>query len=581
MALDLGIFLEGAESTNKVKVSDNDTQPDYLINKFTSSDASVTITETNDGGVETIDLTVGGSSDTNIANTDLTSDGNRTYDLNGNTQTFSNGKVIFSSTDNGILINRVTTAQMNAISSPSTNELVFNTDLEGLYRYDGSNWVALSAGYGVFELFSEGGSGIPTYFATFESALNETKVGDLHHTIKFYDNYEATSQIDITATNGYDFKSLTIDLNGFKLYNHQANGDDLLTFNFENNSAEKQELVIINGYLERLNATANAYTLYGYATFYGAIKMSNVTVYNDTYNAGYLYISSPSNEYGLFNDLGGSKFICGGNNNGIWLSGNYKNFTGISLGNSNGVYILTGNITNFYGESKGSGHGVFISGATIASHFTGISNSGIGLMLDNDNHSRQCSHFVARSQSNYAINASYNNDKLSHFDAYSASGIYAAGFNNSVKCSFGEIVAGSGIGAFVLGSELSNCNITSLSGNYALIVRENNKFTNCTFTAESGMGADIINFGGVNNSKFSNCSFISDYNNALGHALDVDSLGGASVYLMNCTFSVVNASANAIYSGTAQTVNADNCSHNQVATTPVNANVTVNSTGGI
>jgi len=39
MALDLGIFLEGAESSFKVKVSSNDTQPNYLINKLTSSDA--------------------------------------------------------------------------------------------------------------------------------------------------------------------------------------------------------------------------------------------------------------------------------------------------------------------------------------------------------------------------------------------------------------------------------------------------------------------------------------------------------------------------------------------------------------
>ena len=56
MALDLGIFVDTIKNLFKVKVSSNDTQPDYLINKLTSSDASVTITETNDGGVEQIDL---------------------------------------------------------------------------------------------------------------------------------------------------------------------------------------------------------------------------------------------------------------------------------------------------------------------------------------------------------------------------------------------------------------------------------------------------------------------------------------------------------------------------------------------
>lgn len=60
MALDLGIFLEGSQSTFKVKVSKNDTQAQFLLDKLTSSDGSVTITETNDGSVEQIDLTTSG-----------------------------------------------------------------------------------------------------------------------------------------------------------------------------------------------------------------------------------------------------------------------------------------------------------------------------------------------------------------------------------------------------------------------------------------------------------------------------------------------------------------------------------------
>jgi hypothetical protein len=62
MALDLGIFLEGSQSTFKVKVSENDAQAQFLLDKFISSDGSVTITETNDGGIETIDLVAGGGS---------------------------------------------------------------------------------------------------------------------------------------------------------------------------------------------------------------------------------------------------------------------------------------------------------------------------------------------------------------------------------------------------------------------------------------------------------------------------------------------------------------------------------------
>jgi hypothetical protein len=84
MALDIGVFLDSVKNLFKAKVSSNDTQPDYLINKFTSSDASVTITETNDGGVEQINLqSSGGGGGSNISNSTLTFDNSYTHDLAG------------------------------------------------------------------------------------------------------------------------------------------------------------------------------------------------------------------------------------------------------------------------------------------------------------------------------------------------------------------------------------------------------------------------------------------------------------------------------------------------------------------
>ena len=90
MALDIGVFLDSVKNLFKAKVSSNDTQPDYLINKFTSSDASVTITETNDGGVEQINLqsSGGGGGGNTIYNADDSLTGNRIVNLSGNTLTF-------------------------------------------------------------------------------------------------------------------------------------------------------------------------------------------------------------------------------------------------------------------------------------------------------------------------------------------------------------------------------------------------------------------------------------------------------------------------------------------------------------
>lgn len=249
MALDLGIFLEGAQSTFKVKVSDNDAQAQYLIDKLISSDGSVTITETNDGGIETIDLTVAGGSDTNIANTDLTNDANHSVNLNTFKQGFTNGEVGIgtatpdnssqlevSATDKGLLIPRVTTAQMNAISTPATNLLVFNTDLEALYRYDGANWIALSAGYGIVSV--NDGSGNPTFYASLQTALNNTADIDA---VYIHSDIEVTSEITVPLRS-----SLTIHTNGYRIWG-DTSGGDFNIFEFDNTTGTAERIFNLEG----------------------------------------------------------------------------------------------------------------------------------------------------------------------------------------------------------------------------------------------------------------------------------------------------------------------------------------------
>jgi hypothetical protein len=174
MALDLGIFLEGSQSTFKVKVSENDAQAQFLLDKLTSSDGSVTITETNDGGIETIDLVAGGGSplttkgdlftyDTsdarlgvgadgqalladsaeatglkwgtvsadNMANANLTLDANRTHDLAGFGLIFDNGQVTFEGQNT---------------SSSQTAILVQNSIGSQLLKIDNAGGFALGSG---------------------------------------------------------------------------------------------------------------------------------------------------------------------------------------------------------------------------------------------------------------------------------------------------------------------------------------------------------------------------------------------------------------------------------------------------
>ena len=55
------------------------------------------------------------------------------------------------STDKGILIPRMTTAQRTAISSPAKGLLVFDNNLNSFYYYDGTNWAALASTATAFE----------------------------------------------------------------------------------------------------------------------------------------------------------------------------------------------------------------------------------------------------------------------------------------------------------------------------------------------------------------------------------------------------------------------------------------------
>jgi hypothetical protein len=53
-----------------------------------------------------------------------------------------------SSTNRGLLAPRMTTAQRTAIASPAKGLLVYDTDINSLFHYNGSAWVNLSGGGG-------------------------------------------------------------------------------------------------------------------------------------------------------------------------------------------------------------------------------------------------------------------------------------------------------------------------------------------------------------------------------------------------------------------------------------------------
>ena len=171
----------------------------------------------------------------NILNTNgLTLTGNYSHDLNANALTFTNGninidgKFAMNATDEGILLPRLTTAQKDAISTPDTHLVVFDTTLNSLQRFDGVNWVSMASGYGIVQLSQEGEGGNPVFYSDMQSALNASNLIGGDCTIKLHDNLTVTTTISTNGTSSIN--NLTIDLNGFTIQNDVA--DTLSMFYF-------------------------------------------------------------------------------------------------------------------------------------------------------------------------------------------------------------------------------------------------------------------------------------------------------------------------------------------------------------
>ena len=100
--------------------------------------------------------------------------GTETISLQGST--LISKKLELSTTTDGFLMPRLTTAQMNAISSPDTYLKILNTDDNREYRYNGSAWV--SNEYIEYD-FALRSSGVTTYYTDFYTCYNASVAGDV------------------------------------------------------------------------------------------------------------------------------------------------------------------------------------------------------------------------------------------------------------------------------------------------------------------------------------------------------------------------------------------------------------------
>lgn len=506
------------------------------------------------------------------------------------TLSFLGGRVSFDTTTNGILLPRLTTVQMNGISSPATNLLVYNTDLNGLYRYNGSAWVALSVGYGIIGVYSGSGNGTPVFFADLQSALETCKASGGYFTVKLYSNLTITSAIEIDYANtgvgnAYLFRQLTIDFNGFSVTNAQANTSNAFTINLSNSISVYQEVRFVNGNVFRTNGTGTHFGLF--ADGYGTIQMNKMYWFCENHITARIHTQiSTANQSNKITDLGGSTFISqthtalGQNDNTVGAQ-NIRNFNAISYGAQPTVRAIEGVLSDFTSENTSTGIALNLEATAKAERFYAKSNSGNCVNISGG----LVRSFRAISVTGRAVNISTSGNRCDVDDFYSETGNnYALFADNDARITNGKCVnngATDCVRLFVFNSA-TNIEATNLGSGVGINILNlfggRTEVVNCTAISFGGIGG-IIDAQSSQICHVDNCNFVSDWNNAGGHAIKVTTATGGTIKLTKCNLKVKNASANAINATSAVTVRSRYCTHNDVATTPINANVTIVSSG--
>ena len=423
------------------------------------------------------------------------------------TLSFAGGRVSFDTTTNGILLPRLTTAEMNAIASPATNLLVFNTDLNGLYRYTGSAWVALSAGYGIIEVRDS--SGYPTFYADLQTAINATADRD---TIYIHSDIQITSQISIPNRT-----SLTIEMNGHRIWFNTTSGDFNLFRFATSGGAGTDRIFTLNGggTLEQVGTVVSA-TNAAVIHFFHVSTQRQLQIF-----AGTTLIKA-ENAFTIFNQAY-LKLIDGG----YWYSTNGTislNTSGALIKNASiDIYGQTGAFAGTYDNCHlNTRWGTFwIGGSIINSRITGAilqTGSNIGMIMCSGND------VIANNviengtgAATYAINCYYagSSGRIANNTIYSANaGVYLRygnGHNNYIYSATGNAIRKTSLGA---GYAIGNVCITNSTGAEALYTTG---------------GAGIIN---------NHCISLNASNTAAAFRTD-----GANEKIFGNTFIVSNASA--------------------------------------
>jgi|SaaInlV_125m_DNA_1040241.scaffolds.fasta_scaffold00264_14 hypothetical protein len=516
-----GIYLRGSGVTNDLFFRNSSNQ----IQHWVRQGDSLAIASFFYSGMNGKGFIVGGSSA--ISTEDISLQGS----------TLITEKLELSTTTDGFLMPRLTTAQKIAIPTPDTHLMVFDTDLGTIERYDGFNWVTQS---GTGALGISGASGDYTYYPNYNTAIAAASSGD---TIEQFGNIVETGAVAVDIT-----KNLTIQMNGYSYTLDNAGTDRAFTVT----GVSLSDIKILNGTINRINGTGGgALAVFNNTTTKPTLSLEGTTLYCDL--AGLqtlLYVSSRYTVTGGLFKGPGSLFL-----------DTDTTLTNFVYNGEGSIYAFRSRVmvSNGYIFTSGSATGLVVSIGAEACNVT-VKVSGTGVGIENDGKISNCEAYSSGSVGIYSsTNASGGLGVFNCFGYSNGShGIQISGgvCYNSV----GRSTVGNGIWADLRGApEIVNC------------------------VGWSSATAGIYAFSSGTTGKFVNCYAESELNTTSGHAFLMDS---GTTKFINCTAKTANAGAFGIKgsSATASIVNFsgigmaslfDSVTNAQIETTDAYGNVLV------
>ena len=198
-------------------------------------------------------------------------------------------------------LRKVTTLEMNSLVSPLSDELVFNTDLKAIYRYDATllQWVALSAGYGIIEV--KNAAGYPTYYSSLKDAVNA--IGG-NGVVTLHSDISVTTASEMVTIGTND--KLTINGNGYTI-THTCNSPD--NFHLIDSTNGTSEVYLNNVKIISNGTAAGTYV----ASVFGSVTNGSrlVQLSEDS------IITTTNNSIKEFGTIKGGTLNCGGSSLGI------------------------------------------------------------------------------------------------------------------------------------------------------------------------------------------------------------------------------------------------------------------------